>query len=45
MEHEVEGTRPRGKPKRDYGKDCQARKLKRVDVMNRNGWMKQIRDD
>jgi len=48
MEYEVEGARPRGRPKRTWGeivqKDCQARKLNREDVMDRNRWRKQTRD-
>jgi len=39
MEYEVEGSRPRGRPKktwRDCEKDCQARKLNREDAMDRN---------
>jgi len=38
MEYEVEGCRPRGKPKRTWRevvqKDCQARKLNRDDAMD-----------
>jgi len=49
MEYEVKGARPRGRPKKTWTKivekDCQARKLKREDAMNRNRWRKQIRDD
>jgi len=49
MEYEVEGARPRGRPKkvgRDIvEKDCQAHKLIRKDAMNHNRWRKQIRDD
>ena len=49
MEYEVEGARPRGRPKKMsreiVRKDCQARKLNREDAMDRNRWMKQIRDD
>jgi len=47
MEYEVEGARPRGRPKKRreiVEKDCQARKL-REDAMDRNRWRKQIRDD
>jgi len=40
MEYEVEGTRPRGRPKKTWReiveKDCQARKLKREDAMDHN---------
>jgi len=49
MEYEVEGARPRSKPKKTWReivvKDCQARKLNRDDAMDRNRWRKQIRDD
>jgi len=48
MEYEVEGARPRGRPKKTWreivGKDCQVRKLIREDATDRNR-MKQIRDD
>jgi len=48
MEYEVEGTRPRSRPKKTreiVEKDCQACGLNREDVMDRSRWMKQIRDD
>ena len=49
MEYEVEGTRPRGRPKKTWTeivqKDCQAHKMNREDAMDRNRWRKQIRDD
>jgi len=49
MEYEVEGARPRGRPKKTWReiveKDCQARKLNRKDAMDHIRWMKQIRDD
>jgi len=49
MEYEVEGARPRGRPKKTWReileKDCQARKLNREDAVDRNRWRKQIRDD
>jgi len=49
MEHEVEGTKPRGRPKKTWTeivqKDCQAHKLNREDAIDRNRWRKQIRDD
>jgi len=49
MEYEVEGARPRGRPKKTWReiveKDCQARKLNREEAMDRNRWRKQIRDD
>ena len=47
MEYEVEGSRPRGRPKRMWRKvvqkDCQARKLNNVDVIDRNRWKKLIK--
>ena len=46
---EVEGARPRGKPKKAWReiveKDGQARKLNSEDAMDGNRWRKQIRDD
>ena len=49
MEYEVEGARPRVRPKKTWReiveKDCQACKLNRKDAMDRIRWMKQIRDD
>jgi len=49
MEYEVEDARPRGRQKRTWTeiveKDCQTRKLNREDAMDRNRWIKQIRDD
>ena len=49
MEYEVEGVRPRGRPKKTWReiveKDCQAHKFNRENAMDRNRWMKQIRDD
>ena len=48
-EYEVEGYRPRGRPKRTWRavvrKDCQACKLNREDAMNRSKWRKLIKDD
>jgi len=48
MEYEVEGARPRGRPKKIWREimeeDCQARKLNREDVMVCNRSRKQIRD-
>jgi len=45
----VEGTRPRGRPKKTWReiveRDCQARGMNREDAMNRSRWRKQIRDD
>ena len=49
MEYEVEGARPRGRPKLTWTKivekDCQVHKLNRENAMNYFRWMKQIRDD
>ena len=49
MEYEVDGARPRGRPKKTWReiveKDCHGRKLNREDAMDRNRWRKQIRDD
>ena len=49
VEYEVEGARPRGRPKKTWReieeKDCYACKLNREDVMDCNRWRKQIRDD
>ena len=46
MEYEVEGSRPRGRPKRTWRevvqKDCQARNLNREDAMDRGRWKKLI---
>jgi len=48
-EYEVEGARPRARPKKIWReiveKDCQARKLNWEDVMDHIRWMKQIRED
>ena len=47
MEYEVEGSRPRGRPKRTrrevVQKDCQARNLNREDAMDRCRWKKLIK--
>jgi len=47
MEYEVEGSRPRGRPKitrrKVVQKDCQARKLNREDAMDRGRWKKLIK--
>jgi len=47
MEYEVEGSRPRGRPKRTWReivqKDCQARNLNRKDAMDRSSWKKLIK--
>jgi len=49
MKYEVEGARPRGRPKKTrreiVEKDCQVRKLKREDAMAHNRWRKKIRDE
>jgi len=49
MEHEVEGARPRRRPKRTWRevvqKDCQAHKLNRKDAKDRSRWRKLIKDD
>jgi len=46
-EYEVEGSRPRGRPKRTWKdvvqKDCQARNLNREDAMDRGRWKKLIK--
>jgi len=48
MEYEVEGVRPRGRPKKTWReiveKDYKACKLNREDAMDYNRWRKQIRD-
>jgi len=48
MEYEVEGPRPRGRPKRTrrevVREDCQACKLNTEDAMDRNKWRKLIKD-
>jgi len=49
MQYEVEGVRPRGRPKKTWReiveKDCQVRELNREDAVDRIRWMKQIRDN
>jgi len=49
MEYQVEGARPRGKPKKTWTeiaeKDCQTRKLNREDAMDCNKRRKKIRGD
>jgi len=46
MEYEVEGSRPRGKPKRTWRevvqKDCQACKLNMEDAMDHGKWKKLV---
>jgi len=48
MEYEVEGRRPRGRPKRTWRevveKDCQERKLNKEDAIDRSRWRKLIKD-
>ena len=48
MEYEVEGPRPRGRPKRTSRevaeKDYQARKLNEKEAMDRSRWRKLIKD-
>jgi len=47
MEYEVEGSRPRGRPKRTWKEvvreDCQARKLNKEDAVDRCNWRKAIK--
>jgi len=42
VEHEVEGSRPRGRPKKTWREvvrgDCRARKLNNEDAMDRCKW-------
>jgi len=49
IEYEVEGARPRGRPKKTWReiveKDCHACKFNKEDAMDRKRWRKQIRDD
>jgi len=48
MEYEVEGPRPRGRPKRTWRevveKGCQARKLSKEDAVDCSRWRKLIKD-
>ena len=48
IEYEVEGSRPRGRPKRTWTevvqKDCQVRNLSREDAMDRGRWKKIIKN-
>jgi len=48
MEYEVEGPRPRRRPKRTWRevveKDCQAHKLNKEDAMDSSKWRKLIKD-
>jgi len=47
MEYVVEGSRPRGRPKRTWREvvqnDCQARNLNRENAMDRGRWKKLIK--
>jgi len=47
MEYEVEGSRPRGRPKRTWKevvqKDCHARNLNKEDAVDRGRWKKLIK--
>ena len=47
-EYEVQGPRPRGRPKRTWREvvreDCQARKMNKEDTMNHCKWRKMIKD-
>jgi len=47
MEYEVEGSRPRGRPKRTWKevvqKDCQALNLNKEDAVDHCGWKKLIK--
>ena len=47
-EYEVEGSRPRGRPKRTWKEvvrqDCQARKLNKEDAVDRCKWRKVIKE-
>jgi len=48
MEYEVEGPRPKGRPKRTWREavreNCQARKLNKEDAMDRCKWRKVIKN-
>jgi len=48
MEHEVEGSRPRGRPKKTWKEvvreDCQACKMNKEDAMDRSKWRKVIKE-
>ena len=48
MEHLVEGSRPRGRPKKTWKEvvreDCLARKLNKEDAMDRCKWRKVIKE-
>jgi len=48
MDFEVEGVRPRGRPKKTWSKvmekDCRTRQICREDAMNCRKWRKLIKD-
>ena len=44
MEYEVEGPIPKRTCREVIEKDCQARKLKKEDAMDRSRWRKLIKD-
>jgi len=44
MEYEVEGPRPRGRPKRTCREVVRAHKLNKEDAMDRCKWRKVIKD-
>ena len=48
MEYEVEGPRPRERPKRTWREvvreDCQAHKMNKVDAIDHCKWRKMIKD-
>jgi len=48
MEYEVEGPRPRGRPKKTWTEvvreECQARKMNKEDAIDRCKWRKMITD-
>jgi len=49
MEYEVEGSRPRGRPKRTWKevvqKDCKARNLHKEAAIDRGRWTKLIKTE
>ena len=48
-EYEVEGSRPRGRPRKTWRevvqRDCQAHKLNKDDTIDHIRWRKVIKDD
>ena len=48
LEYEIEGPRPRGRPRRTWRevvkKDCQGCKLNKEDAVDRSKWRKLIKD-